>query len=585
MESCHSSNAIGQTKKVTNVPLQNDVQGLHTIDHITSSTMLYGVIDGFKDGAAIYGSDERLICYNENYRKYFVLAGDTLKPGASFIEIFSVLAQHGLVEGSEEEKRAWIVKRTNLFRDGTKGNEFQRLDGSWVSIDYYKLKDGSTFVVLSNITLRKQAEVDLRESEKSLKEAQRLAKVGNVRWSFKDQKYISYSEEYARILGVTSDQIDEFSSLETNPNVHPEDYERVRARFRETQKAGSKYEDEYRIIRADGEVRDVLEIAEIVRDPNGEAIELVGTLQDITQQKQIDRERETLADERTRDQKLKAMGKLSAGIAHEINSPTQFIGDFLYFLKCSYADIATVINSYRRLAVAARDVKDLAEKVADVERAKTSTDFDSVFDQVLDAIDQSLSGTEQIVNIVSAMKKFSHPGYISWTTVDLNQTLETSVAVSRGTWNAIANVEMDLDPSLPLVKCLGDEISQVFVNLIINGVQAIKATGTDGMGQINLTTCQVGDDVEIRITDTGGGILRDLGDTIFEPFFTTKAVGEGAGLGLSICHDVVVNKHRGRIRFDTEQGVGTTFIINLPIHGAPERLGHHRAELKFDECA
>ncbi len=203
--------------------------------------------------------------------------------------------------------------------------------------------------------------------------------------------------------------------------------------------------------------------------------------------------------------------------------------------------------------------------MAAVERAKKSTDFESIFEQVPDAIAQSLSGVAQIANIVSAMKRFSHPGYAGWAAEDMNQSLETSVAVSRGMWKDIADIEMNFDPSLPLVNCLGDEISQVFLNLIINSVQAIEELDADGIGHIGLTTCQIEDSVEIRITDTGGGITENLGDAIFDPFFTTKDVGKGTGLGLSTCHDVIVNKHRGKIWFVSEQEMGTTFIIHLPI--------------------
>ncbi len=330
------SNPAGQAKNVAEKPFQNDGQDSSAVDLKTTSTMLYNIIDGIKGGAAVYGADDRLVYFNNSYASYFTLVRDTLKPGVSFSEIFEALAQRDLVQGSIAEKRAWVATRTKLFHDGAKANEFQRIDGSWVSIDYYKLEDGGTFVVITNITERKQADEKLRESEESLQKAQRIAKVGNVRWSFIDRKFISCSEEYARILGTTGDKIGQFKLFHSKLIVHPEDYQKVMTRFRKIQSDESQYEDEYRVVMEDGDIRDVLEIGEIIRDPSGKALELVGTLQDITQQKQIDRDRTVLTEERTRDQKLKAMGQLSAGIAHEINSPTQFIGDFLYFLKCSY---------------------------------------------------------------------------------------------------------------------------------------------------------------------------------------------------------------------------------------------------------
>ncbi|MBM3836151.1 MAG: GHKL domain-containing protein [Verrucomicrobia bacterium] len=166
------------------------------------------------------------------------------------------------------------------------------------------------------------------------------------------------------------------------------------------------------------------------------------------------------------------------------------------------------------------------------------------------------------------MKDFWHPGTTEKSVVDLNKIIESTITVARNEWNYVAELAADFDPDLPMVPCLPGEMSQVFLNLIVNAAHAIGAAVKDGAsskGTITVATRRSGDNVEIRISDTGTGIPERIRSRIFEPFFTTKEIGKGTGQGLAIVHAVVVEKHGGSVRFETEIGRGTTFIISLPL--------------------
>ncbi|HEB79961.1 MAG TPA: histidine kinase, partial [Rhodospirillales bacterium] len=269
--------------------------------------------------------------------------------------------------------------------------------------------------------------------------------------------------------------------------------------------------------------------------------------------------------------KLASVGQLAAGIAHEINTPTQYIGDNLRFLGEAHRDLAAVLDAYRKLARAAGRAGVLGESVAAAEAAAEEVDLEYLLREIPAATDQSLGGVERGARIVLAMKEFSHPGARDKTAADLNRAIENTLMVCRNEWKHVADVDTDLDPALPPVICLPDELNQVFLNLIINAAHAIDeaggGAGEDGKGRITIATRGDEDWVEIRVSDTGGGIPDEIGEHVFDPFFTTKEVGKGTGQGLSICRDVVVEKHAGRIFFESVPGKGTAFVVRLPVNG------------------
>ncbi len=266
-------------------------------------------------------------------------------------------------------------------------------------------------------------------------------------------------------------------------------------------------------------------------------------------------------------QKLESVGQLAAGIAHEINTPTQFVGDNTRFLRDSFSDLNTLIEGLERVATHARAGHVDRDLLDEVEQMQATADVDYLREEIPKAIDQSLDGIQRISMIVSAMKEFSHPDLGNKVAADLNKAIETTVTVARNEWKYVAEMQLELDTNLPRVECVLGEINQVILNLIVNSAHAIAdkyGDGATGKGTITVSTRSDGDGVEVRVSDTGTGIPEKHRARMFTPFFTTKGVGKGTGQGLAIAYNVITKKHGGTIRFETETGQGTTFFIRLP---------------------
>ncbi|MEK6786624.1 MAG: ATP-binding protein [Nitrospirota bacterium] len=272
-------------------------------------------------------------------------------------------------------------------------------------------------------------------------------------------------------------------------------------------------------------------------------------------------------------QKLESIGHLAAGIAHEINTPTQFVGDNLRFLSDSLTGLLTVLARHRELLASAKTGACAPDIIEACELESQRADLDYLTEELPKAIAQSAEGTDRIAKIVRAMKDFAHPGSEEKACVDLNKAIGSTVEVSRNEWKYVADLTTDLAPDLPLVPCLQGPFNQVILNLIVNAAHAIgdvvESTGQKGI--ISITSRRVDDWAEIRITDNGTGIPEHIRHKIFDPFFTTKEVGKGTGQGLAIARSVVVGKHHGMITVESQVGQGTTFIIRLPVQGSGER--------------
>jgi PAS domain S-box-containing protein len=266
-------------------------------------------------------------------------------------------------------------------------------------------------------------------------------------------------------------------------------------------------------------------------------------------------------------QKLESIGHLAAGIAHEINTPTQFVGDNVRFLSDSFSDIGRVLEQYQRLLAAAKTGTCPQDLIETCEAANAGADLEYLLAEIPKAISQSAEGIDRVATIVRAMKEFAHPGNTEKAAVNLNKAIESTVTVARNEWKYVADLRTNLDPSLPPVPCLVGEFNQVVLNMIVNATHAIAdaVKGTGGKGTITIGTSHVGDFVEVRIADTGMGIPESIRHKIFDPFFTTKEVGKGTGQGLAIARSVVVDKHHGTIAVESQVGTGTTFIIRLPL--------------------
>jgi signal transduction histidine kinase len=284
-------------------------------------------------------------------------------------------------------------------------------------------------------------------------------------------------------------------------------------------------------------------------------------------------ERKTLERNMAQTEKLKSIGQLAAGIAHEINTPTQYVGDNVRFLQDAFEDLSQLIDSYAMVLKAAKSGTVSDTLIADIEDRIEEVDAEYLLEEIPIAIQQTQEGVARIARIVRAMKEFSHPGQEEKTKIDINQAIESTVTVARNEWKYVADLETDFDPSLPPVPCLPGEFNQVILNLIINAAHAIgekQAGNSAAKGTIKIGTCKRSDGVVIKISDTGSGIPADIQHRIFDPFFTTKEVGKGTGQGLAISHSVIVEKHGGKLELETETGRGTTFTICLPVE-APSR--------------
>jgi len=269
-------------------------------------------------------------------------------------------------------------------------------------------------------------------------------------------------------------------------------------------------------------------------------------------------------------QKLESIGQLAAGIAHEINTPTQYIGDNVRFLKDAFGELSSLLEKYDRLLEAAKGNALFGETVKEISGAAEHTDVDYLLEEIPKSIEQTLEGVARVAKLVGAMKDFSHPGTKDKILLDLNRAIESTITVARNEWKYVADMETDYDSSLPGVLCLPGEFNQVILILIVNAAHAIADVVGDGnsaKGKIKVQTRNCPGWCEIRIQDTGTGIPEKARARIFDPFFTTKEIGKGSGQGLAIARSVVVNKHGGTIHFETEEGKGTTFIVRLPHDG------------------
>lgn len=265
--------------------------------------------------------------------------------------------------------------------------------------------------------------------------------------------------------------------------------------------------------------------------------------------------------------KMEAIGQLAAGIAHEINTPAQYVGDSATFLQDVFAELEPALagfESFCRSGAPEADVV-LREACSALDRI----DLGFVGPEIPRTFDRIFDGMKRISSIVQAMNRFSHSHGSEKKLIDLNDIIENTLTISRNEWKYVADIETDLDPGLDPVLGLGDEMGQVFLNIIINAAHAIedKVRGTRGKGVIAVASRRDVGCAEVSIRDTGAGIPPELGDKVFNLFFTTKDLGKGTGQGLAIAHDIVVNKHGGRISYVSEQGMGTTFIIQIPFGG------------------
>jgi len=275
------------------------------------------------------------------------------------------------------------------------------------------------------------------------------------------------------------------------------------------------------------------------------------------------KERERMSVELRIAQKLEAVGQLAAGIAHEINTPVQYVGDSVLFLQTALADIESVLELYRTALASLPGSTALDAARERLAGAEQTADLEFLRAEVPRAFQRTLDGVARVANIVRAMKEFAHPDTNEQSAADINHALETTLTVACNEYKYVARIETCFG-ELPEVLCNIGELNQVFLNLIVNGAHAIEHAGRDvSTGRIVISTEADDVAVRIRVADNGSGIPEKIRDRIFDPFFTTKEVGKGTGQGLAIARSII-EKHGGRIDVQSEEGVGTTFTLEIP---------------------
>jgi signal transduction histidine kinase len=276
------------------------------------------------------------------------------------------------------------------------------------------------------------------------------------------------------------------------------------------------------------------------------------------------RERRRRQLEDRHDQKLESLGRLSAGIAHEINTPIQFVGDNTRFLADAYQEMLELLLVYRGCMDASVGGLSWEERRERVTAGEQKADIDYLTTEVPAAVAQSLEGIERVASLVRAMKSFSYKDSGDRSYADLNEALKTTLTVARNEVKYVADVVLDLG-ELPDVLCHVGDLNQVFLNLLVNAADAMQ--DKEERGQIRISTRADGSVAVISIADNGCGMPPELQRLIFEPFFTTKEVGKGTGQGLPLARAVVVDKHDGTIEVNSALGVGTEFVLRLPVDG------------------
>ncbi|HIP40326.1 MAG TPA: PAS domain S-box protein [Desulfocapsa sulfexigens] len=374
-------------------------------------------------------------------------------------------------------------------------------------------------------------------------------------------KYIYANRGAVKQVGYSLSELLDMTVLDLMPNYNEEEYRKLLAPLQCGDKKSLTFITTHR-------TREGVDIpVEIVQQhvtlSEGED-RFVSIVRDISDRISADRAKDKMQTQLLHAQKLESVGQLAAGIAHEINTPTQFIGTNIDFMAEAIQDISDFIEEVQKIADSAP--QEIGDRMRD---ALEKVDWEYLAEELPCAISQSQDGVKRVTSIVLAMKEFSHPSSREKVPQDLNHIIETTVTVARNEWKYVADMELDLDPNLPQIPLLTDEMGQVILNMLVNGAHAIAeklGDNPDGVkGRITVSTKKVEDKVELRISDNGQGITEKVKLRIFDPFFTTKKVGKGTGQGLAISHDVIVEKHHGTIQVDSTPGEGTTFIIRLPL--------------------
>jgi PAS domain S-box-containing protein len=322
--------------------------------------------------------------------------------------------------------------------------------------------------------------------------------------------------------------------------------------------AHGEWSGEYTVRRKDGSTRTVESRVRSVVDASGKIVQIIAVIRDISDQRKLE-------VQLLQAQKLKAVGSLGAGVAHEINTPLQYVSDNMQFLEDGLQALRSIIERAESLVAAARDEPALAYLAMEFDEVVRDVNLAYLDLQLPDAANHAREGCARVREIIRALTRLAAPSSVGKVLTDINASIRDALTVSQNEWKTVANMITDLDPGLPLVPCATAELNLVLLNIVINAAQALATRRpSQPMGHITVSSRVVGEWVEIRIADDGPGISAENQLRVFDPFFTTRAPGKGIGHGLSSAHASVVDTHGGRLWVESVEGQGATFVIHLP---------------------
>ncbi len=508
------------------------------------------IADSARDGIVMIDSAGEVTYWNEAAERMFGYTADEMMGQELHLVITPKHLHTAYLEGFQRFQETGtgpaIGKTLELPAIRKDGSEFT----VELSLSAVRSHDGWHAIgLIRDITERKQAEAILQESEQRFRAIFEDSADGIVIGDFESRGFRMVNKKIREMLGYEGQELEKLSISDIWA-------ERWQGRMADV--LGSLSAEPTQSIngceikRKDGSTFHADVVISLLS--LGGRRHFMAIIRDITQRKALEYQLAQV-------QKLQSIGQLAAGIAHEINTPMQYIGDNTLFLKDAFGDLS-------RLLHAIRSQSECKQGVAIPGSLIETIDIDFIAEEIPKAIDQILEGVKRVTKIVKAMKDFSHPDEEVAAPFDLNKAIESTVTIARNEWKYVADCELQLDPSLPPILGFQGEFNQAILNMVINAAHAIgEVVGKDSnrKGKITITTRRDGDWVEVRISDTGCGIPPEVRNRIFDPFFTTKEVGKGTGQGLTIAHSVIVEKHKGSLRFESEVGKGTTFIIRLPI--------------------
>ena len=504
------------------------------------------------DGILVVNEDRKVILLNKRFLELFDVPQCIREQ-----EQDQIFLDHVLRRMKDADSFLQKVNYLYVHAEETSRDEIELKNG--LVFDRYSSpvigKDGKYYGrvwIFRDITERKRNENALRQLSQAVEQSPVSVVITDLRGN------ITYVNR--RFTECTGYSFEEVSGR--NPRILKSGYSSA-ADYKQmwaTIVQGGEWRGEFKNRKKNGEQYWELAVISPIKDENGKPTHFLAVKEDVT-------ERKMMESHLRQAQKLEAVGQLAAGIAHEINTPIQFVGDNTQFLKEAWASLRPTLLLLRSILEPTTEEIDPSAFLVQLKSSFSAADPEYLQREIPNALDQSLEGLARVAKIVQAMKEFSHPGTDEKQFTDINKAILTTVTVARNEWKYVAELETILASDLALVPCHVGELNQVILNLIINSVHAIAQVtkeSPDTKGKIAIRTTQDRDWTTISIQDTGSGIPVEIRSRIFEPFFTTKEVGKGTGQGLALAHNAIVQKHGGRLWFESEVGSGTTFYIQLP---------------------